>query len=445
PVDPPVDPVDPPVDPVDPPVDPVDPPVDPVDPPVDPVKPEGVIEDFENGLPSGADFYAPNTFPRIEELENGNHVLAGQYSADGTAWHGISNANYDLGKSVNQIRLTFIQNGENPVTMAAGAFWFDTDAGSLYPVELTVDGNVYTLTFDTSFSVIKTFAIEISNAMGLVYVDDLMICPQEDPELIVDFEDGDLSNVQSSEFTSYEIIELDGEKWLSAYSTAGDWIYLNNLDYTSDTPLTAIDVVVRCEADITSNWVYLYTDAGDFYASGVTNEGNIYHFTFAVEFTTINRFSMLVPANTTVQIRQIKAHTDTPQEEQNPNLIKDFADGSLTNVVIATGTLTVQQLDGANWLTISCGAPDWLYLKNLNYSNGKQMQAIQIELKTEAVLTAGSVYLYTDAGGFYASGVTHEGDVYTFTFNTAFTTLNEVSMLVNENTTLQIKQILAVE
>ncbi|MDD6200408.1 MAG: hypothetical protein PUB93_03965, partial [Firmicutes bacterium] len=77
-----------------PPTNPTDPGKNPTDPtdasepsePVDPMKPAGVIEDFENGLPSGADFYAPNTVPRIEELENGNHVLAGQYSVDGTGW-----------------------------------------------------------------------------------------------------------------------------------------------------------------------------------------------------------------------------------------------------------------------------------------------------------------------------------------------------------------------
>jgi hypothetical protein len=201
------------------------------------------------------------------------------------------------------------------------------------------------------------------------------------------------------------------------------------------------------EVVLTTGDFWLQTNGGDVYPTNVEKDGNTYTLTFDAAMETLKTFTVQINSTMgAVTLDDIRICTEqTPVEPADPNLIQDFADGDLSNVVIATGTLSVQQIADENWLTISCGAPDWLYLKNLNYSNGKQMQAIQIELKTEAVLTAGSVYLYTDAGAFYASGVTREGDVYTFTFNTAFTTLNEVSMLVNENTTLQIKQILAVE
>ena len=41
-------------------------PTEPTEKPNNQIKPNGVIEDFEHGLPAGADFYAPNTVPRIE-------------------------------------------------------------------------------------------------------------------------------------------------------------------------------------------------------------------------------------------------------------------------------------------------------------------------------------------------------------------------------------------
>lgn len=135
-----------------------------------------MIEDFESGLPAGAEFYAPNTFPRIEKAANGSYVLAGQYSVEGlTAWHGIKNANYELGQKVNQLQFTFTQTASSPVTLTPGNIWFDTDAGSMYASEVKVEGNVYTVTFAQSFSVIKSFAIEINNDMVIVGIDDLLI------------------------------------------------------------------------------------------------------------------------------------------------------------------------------------------------------------------------------------------------------------------------------
>ena len=135
-----------------------------------------IIEDFENGLPAGAEFYAPNTVPRIEKAANGSFVLAGQYSVEGmTAWHGIQNANYELGQKVSRLQFTFIQAASSPVILKPENIWFDTDAGSMYASEVQVEGNVYTVTFVQPFSVIKSFAIEINNSMLIVGIDDLLI------------------------------------------------------------------------------------------------------------------------------------------------------------------------------------------------------------------------------------------------------------------------------
>ena len=151
-------------------------PTEPTEKPNNQIKPNGVIEDFENGLPAGAEFYAPNTVPRVEKAANGSYVLAGQYSVEGmTAWHGVINANYDLGQSVNQLQFTFVEAAATHVPLTASNIWFDTDVGGLYPTEVSIDGNVYTVTFDQSFTLIKTFALEINSDMMIVWIDDLRI------------------------------------------------------------------------------------------------------------------------------------------------------------------------------------------------------------------------------------------------------------------------------
>jgi hypothetical protein len=49
-------------------------------------------------------------------------------------------------------------------------------SGSLYPVSVEKNGNVYTLRFANGFTTLKTFTVQIQAAMGVVSIDDLTVC-----------------------------------------------------------------------------------------------------------------------------------------------------------------------------------------------------------------------------------------------------------------------------
>lgn len=585
---------------------------------------EGMIDDFEGGLPKGSDFYAPNTLPRFESVDE-NTMLVGQYSVDGIAWLGIKDAYYQLGKSVQKIQINLTQSAETPVAMKPADFWIDTDVGGLYPADLEVDGNVYTLTFAQPFTELRTFAIAINKDMGIVYLDDLRICKDAfpvvvpvphsglvgvkytvdlptvpanatdvsytikyrmegaaawntiepvdgsyaftpdvegtyelsyhvvgtvdgkqytfdkivnfrikakslDPKLVVDFADGDISNV-SSATASFELIEKDGAKWVTVYSGAGDWVYLENLGYSAGEPIDALLIEMETKAPIKPESVYVYTDEGAFYPKEMTLEGGIYRFTFDKTFMTLDKIGIEVSPDTSLLIKQIRANTNpfavqvpalisgtkgvkysialptvpekatdvsytvkyrvegtetwttvnpvdgsymfTPDTQgiyevsyqvtgtvdgkqytfektvqllikepiKDPELVIDFADGDVSRVTSPTASFEVIDKDGAKWLSVYSGMGDWVYLKNLNYTNGSKIDAILAEMESGAKVTADSIYIYTDAGNFYASSVSMEDNMYKFTFSEPFTKLNEITMLVNPGTPLQIKQV----
>ena len=589
---------------------------------------EGVIEDFEGGLPEGSDFYASNTLPHFESVDN-NTVLAGQYSADGIAWLGIKNANYRIGKSVRKIQINLTQNSSTSVTMKPADFWIDTDVGSLYPVDLEVVGNVYTLTFAQSFTEIKTFAIAISKDMGVVYLDDLRIVndpfvviiplphsgvvgtkyvvdlptvpenatnvlytfryrteenaewktiqqingsyafiPQKegtyelayyvvgmmegkqyhfektvtflvkarslDPMLVADFADGDISNA-SSPTAVIELVERNDGYWLRTYSGAGDWLYLENLGYSADDPIDALLIEMETTALVKPEMVYLYTDEGAFYAQKVTSEDGFYRFSFDKNFGKLDKIGIEISADAPMFIKKVRAHTNlfqvvnpsledgkvgetynvalptvpetatnvaytvqyrvkdaaewkmidpvdgkyvfTPDTEgiyeiyyqvsgiveenrytyekileitvidetipADPYLIEDFADGDISNASSPTAVIELVERNDGYWLRTYSGAGDWLYLNDLNYSCGRTIDGIEIELTSTGTIAAGSLYVYTDQGEFYATGVTNEGNIYKFTFDKEFTQLNRLAMLVAADSKLEIKKIRA--
>ena len=79
-------------------------------------------------------------------------------------------------KSVTKLKITITQTGANPVDLTAGMFWLVTDtSGNLYPASVEKNGNEYTLTFGTAFSVLKTFTVNITTAMGRVTFDNISI------------------------------------------------------------------------------------------------------------------------------------------------------------------------------------------------------------------------------------------------------------------------------
>lgn len=130
-----------------------------------------------------------------------------------------------------------------------------------------------------------------------------------DPYRITDFADGDLSNV-TSPTASYQLVEKDGANWLEVSSGGGDWVYLNGLNYSCGTVIDAIEIEMTSTANVTAGSAYLYTEQGEFYATGVTNDGNVYRFTFDKEFTQVNQLALIVAANSTLQIKQVRAYVN---------------------------------------------------------------------------------------------------------------------------------------
>ena len=139
----------------------------------------GIIDDFENGMPSGAKFYETTASTEFTTNKNGSMVLSGRYiGGDATAWIGLSNTNYDLGRTVNKLQITLTQDGKKTL-LTKDDFWFVTDQGSLYPTAAERDGDIYTLTFNKKFEKITTFTVQITSAMGTVQLDDLRIYHNE--------------------------------------------------------------------------------------------------------------------------------------------------------------------------------------------------------------------------------------------------------------------------
>lgn len=593
--------------------------------PSSPPRGEGVFEDFENDLPAGAGFYAPDTLPRIEELDDGNHVLVGQYSVSGIGWLGVKDADYDLGGEVQKLQITLKQSNSRPVAMNAGDFWIDTDVGGLYPVEVERDGNVYTLTFARKFTRVKAFAVAISSGMGIVHMDNirvyndpftvitpalnsgkvgvlytvtLPIVPENatnvsylikyrvkgakdwnelkpadgiysftpntegyyemyfqvvgtvgeeqytyekimefqvktrnaDPEVVIDFADGDISNVHSPT-GSFETIECDGRKCLTAFSGAGDWVYLKNLAYCVGSPIETVIVEIANDATLTENSVYIYTDAGGLYPSAMTREGNVYSFTFNKTFTRINEIDLELKPGVPLVIKEVRAKVNpfpvfapaltsgvngesytielpaVPENAQNvtygvkyrlkgtqewnnvtpiggsyaftpetagtyeiqyqvagevggqqytaeitaellikapsldTDLIISFADGDISRVSSPTGSFEIVEREDGKWLSVFSGAGDWVYLNNLKYTVETPINTLLAELKSDAAITSDSIYLYTDAGDFYASNVVYENGLYRFTFDESFTQVDSIGLLVNPSVPLGIKQI----
>lgn len=141
------------------------------------------------------------------------------------------------------------------------------------------------------------------------------------------------------------------------------------------------------------------------------------------------------------ETEETEPETQEDTGEKGVYPVRDFLSGSMTNVYSPTASFEIIERDGQNWLSAFSGGGDWLYLKELNYSCGKKISAIVMELTSGATITADSVYVYTESGEFYASDMTVEGNTYTFVFDTKFEQLNELSMLVQAGTSLQIRQV----
>lgn len=136
------------------------------------VKDSNVVVDFEDGMP-GVKYSGSNANETVVDDGTGNHVLQGQSSG---TWMGFQGASIDMGKSVTKLKITITQTGANPVNLTTGMFWLVTDtSGSLYPASVEKNGNEYTLTFGTAFSVLKTFTVNITTDMGRVTFDNISI------------------------------------------------------------------------------------------------------------------------------------------------------------------------------------------------------------------------------------------------------------------------------
>ncbi|MDE5897419.1 MAG: hypothetical protein K2H43_06370, partial [Clostridia bacterium] len=147
--------------------------------------------------------------------------------------------------------------------------------------------------------------------------------------MVADFEDGDKSYIDFK-MTSGGIIEQDGSMWLRAVSGAGDWIYLNDLDFSIGAPMDTLILRLQSTGAVTaggSGIIYVYTDQGNFFAESVRNEGDIYTFTFARAFNKLTCFSVGVDAGVTIKIDYILAAA----AEENPFVVTDpvLADGVL--------------------------------------------------------------------------------------------------------------------
>ena len=136
----------------------------------------------------------------------------------------------------------------NNVTPIGGSYAFTPETAGTYEIQYQVTGEVGG----------QQYTAEITAEL-------LIKAPSLDADLIISFADGDISRV-SSPTASFEIVEREDGKWLSVFSGAGDWVYLNNLKYTVETPINTLLAELKSDAVITSDSIYLYTDAGDFYA-----------------------------------------------------------------------------------------------------------------------------------------------------------------------------------
>ena len=369
--------------------------------PSSPPRGEGVFEDFENDLPAGAGFYAPDTLPRIEELDDGNHVLVGQYSVSGIGWLGVKDADYDLGGEVQKLQITVKQSNSRPVAMNAGDFWIDTDVGGLYPVEVERGGNVYTLTFARKFTRVKAFAAAISSGMGIVHMDNIRV--YNDPFTVI-----------TPALNSGKVGVL----------------------YTVTLPIvpenaTNVSYLVKYRVKGAKDWNELKPADGIY--SFTPNTEGYYEMYFQVVGTVGEE------QYTYEKIMEFRVKT----RNADPEVVIDFADGDISNVQSPTGSFEVIERDGRKCLTAFSGAGDWVYLKNLAYSNDSTIETVIVELANDAALTTESVYFYTDAGEFYPRSMTREGNVYRFTFNKFFTRINEIGLELKPGVPLVIKEVRA--
>ena len=238
------------------------------------VKDRLMIEDFENGLSDGTSYYATDFTINLTRLEDGNSVLYARYSGTGIGWAGLTNTNfYDIGESVTQLQITVIQHanggeGEDAELTAgsSGSFWFVTDtSSSIYPSKAEKTGNVYTLTFDRSFSKIKTFTVGITNAMGVVYIDNLRIVPPapRDPYLLNDFEDG-LPVAESIQGTN-SILTRGENNWWKLNLTSWSYFFFGFEGVDGET-YTQISMRITDEDGnpmrVATSKIWLYTTLG---------------------------------------------------------------------------------------------------------------------------------------------------------------------------------------
>ena len=379
--------------------------VEKADEPEQPADPN-LLVDFENGLPEGSTFY-PGPSASIAEID-GNHVLMGA-TGDG-GWLGFQNANIALPTPSSKLCVTITM--DNEVVLTTADFWLQTNGGDVYPTNVEKDGNTYTLTFGKNIEVLTTFTVQIKSTMGAVTLDDIRICTEQTPEEPVQpaepVWDADLPNGKQNE--SYTVVLPTVDSVVTDVRFAVSYRLKDAADWTD---MEAVEGV----------YSFVPTAEG-IYEIRVRITGKVGQTDYTAELTR--------------EITVDKA--EEPAEPTDPNVVIDFAGGDTSKVASATATFEIVEMEGEKWLSVFSGAGDWFYINDLNYTADKNIVALEIVLKDEGI-TAGRLYIYTDSGAFYASGVTNEGNVYRFTFDKTFTTLNRFSMEVMPGQHLQIKQV----
>jgi hypothetical protein len=329
-----------------------------------------MIVDFENGLPEGSAYYSTICVPKIGQ-EHGNSYLQGATGA--SDWLGFKDANCDLGGVVGKVKVTIMQ--ENAAELTKDDFWLVTDtAGSLYPSSVEKNGDVYTLTFDTTFTVIKTFAVQIKSGMGNVKMDELALCG---PTQVAD---PVLSGGKIGQKYQVVLPSVQADEIVICYrvKAAADWITITPVDGT---------------------------------------------YSFTPEVAGGYEISYLLKADGQILYEKILEITAVDSD-----IITDFESGlpAGASYYSTICSPTIIEEEGNHFLRGQTGARDWLGFQGANCALGETVTAIQVTIKqgTEVALTRNDFWLVTDtSGSLYPVSVEKNGNVYTLRFANGFTTL----------------------